>query len=448
MGLWFGYPFEVTPNDGIARFTMFLLESLLKNDPSLKIEIWSFRINKKHVERLIPGRRHSGRVSFHFEPFTWKVGISEIKRLLRTYVIPMPCWLALRAMAMKLSILPVSRTKSVDISQPSLLKKPKKNGLIEKANASSRADFFWIPFLYSMCDAVYLNKPKIAPMYDFFLLEFAEQFREFSPEMEDANNIFLRTIKESDETLFFSFHSDHIRKQGKRYIGTPDRFSDVIHLPVFFDSCSENDDVGRDEKSFRKKYGISGDYAVYPTQFRPHKNFDVLFQAFTELRKTHPEIRLLLTCRNVSDVHRFTCYDQTGLDDGVLFTGVIDEKDMKSLHRYARMVLAPSLAEGGFPAPAFEAAAMKKPFVLARIPVAIERLRSIGVAPEESGIVFFEPNDPHDFAEKMRLVLENPGQGIMKNDVFNAIMKRTWDDLANEYFAFFEQVLEKTSSDT
>ena len=123
-------------------------------------------------------------------------------------------------------------------------------------------------------------------------------------------------------------------------------------------------------------------FLVYTARAWPHKNHARLFEAFAELRKTRPQLRLVLAGDGL---------DRLGqLPDGVERWGVVPGAELASLYRRAACLVFPSLYEG-FARPPLEAMACG-------CPVACSKAAAL---PELVGdaAVLFDPLDPKAIAD-------------------------------------------------
>jgi len=127
----------------------------------------------------------------------------------------------------------------------------------------------------------------------------------------------------------------------------------------------------------------------YPARAWPHKNHARLFEAFAELRRDRPELRLVLTGGG----------ELGAVPAGVEARGLVPADEVASLYRRASALVFPSLYEG-FGLPPLEAMA-------SGLPVACSNAGSL---PELAGAAarLFDPYDPHAIAAAVAEVLDDP----------------------------------------
>ena len=151
---------------------------------------------------------------------------------------------------------------------------------------------------------------------------------------------------------------------------------------------------------------------LYPARPWPHKNHARLLQAFALLRRSRPELRLLLTGVG---------HDAATLPDGVDARSV-SESEIVELYRRAACLVFPSLYEG-FGLPPIEAMACGCPVAAS----------ATGSLPEVCGdaAVLFDPLDPGAIAagieEALTRATELAERGTRRAAVFN------WDETARAH---------------
>jgi glycosyltransferase involved in cell wall biosynthesis len=191
--------------------------------------------------------------------------------------------------------------------------------------------------------------------------------------------------------------SEHARQALVDRLGLdPDRVR-AIHLAVDHERFTPD---GRPREPF----------LLYPANAWPHKNHVRLFEAFTQVRRGRPELRLVLTG---------AAHERLALPDGVESRGQVSPEELVDLYRSAAALVYPSLYEG-FGIPCVEAMACG-------CPVAASNVASI---PEVCGeaAVYFDPDDPESIAAGIRTVLDRPPAGGIERAA-----RFTWDECARRH---------------
>lgn len=179
--------------------------------------------------------------------------------------------------------------------------------------------------------------------------------------------------------------------------------------------------LGVDTERFTPNLGGRGDFVLYPARAWPHKNHARLFEAMAIVRRSRPELRLVLTGGNL---------DALGtLPDFVEWRGLVSPEELAELYRGAAALAFPSLYEG-FGFPPIEAMA-------SGCPVAASRAGSL---PEICGdaAVYFDPEDPTAIAAGILAAIERSAElgpaGIARAAEF------TWERCISAHRAVFHAV--------
>jgi glycosyltransferase involved in cell wall biosynthesis len=174
--------------------------------------------------------------------------------------------------------------------------------------------------------------------------------------------------------------------------------------------------LGVDFRRFKPGRNRRHPILLYPAKPWPHKNHARLFEAFTELRREHPALRLVLTGGGTYD----------SLPEGVEAKGHVSPDEVADLMRRASALVFPSLYEG-FGLPPIEAMACGCPVVCS----------DRGALPEVVGDAarLCDPEDVASIVEAVREVLDDPapwvGRGLARAPLFD------WDETARRTEAVY-----------
>ncbi len=143
-------------------------------------------------------------------------------------------------------------------------------------------------------------------------------------------------------------------------------------------------------------------FFFYPTQFRPNKRIDLLFQAF-ELVSVKREIYLVLTgnLHSVPDLKKRFDELENECKAKIFFIGLVSDSEMDWLYENCQAVVVSSESEGNFPTQLTEAIYFGRPFIASNMEVVLEGLDNI----ESSNL--FESGSSEDLYAKMEYLLKN-----------------------------------------
>jgi glycosyltransferase involved in cell wall biosynthesis len=296
-------------------------------------------------------------------------------------------------------------------------------------------DIFFYPSVYTYYPI--RNKcKKIVAIHDVI----AEQYPELVFRSR-KNKLFwdLKTwlaIRQSDLVLTVSEFSkrgiaDHFRlpEQRIRVVseGSADSFS-----PVSDDQALQ---------ATLSAHGLSGTsrYILYVGGIAPHKNLQVLVEAFSELMQEprYDDVRLVMVGDYENDVFLIDENLKAGMNDPsfkqrVVYTGYVSDSDLNDLYNGAQVFVLPSFCEG-FGLPALEA-------MSCGTVVIGSSTTSIPEVVGDAGL-FFDPHDKSELALRLRDVLDNDA---LRTDFGRRALARaatfSWARSARETLAVFREL--------
>ena len=209
------------------------------------------------------------------------------------------------------------------------------------------------------------------------------------------------TLKRSRIVIAISEHA----RQGliERHELEPERVRTIHH--------------GLDHDRFRPDGRPREPFLLYPAGGWRHKNHERLFEAFAQVRRERPELRLVLTGFGAG----------RALPAGIESRGRVSDDELVELYRSASCLVFPSLYEG-FGLPALEAMACG-------CPVAVARATSL---PEVCGDAaeYFDPLSPEDMAAAIVRAL---GGGRVELGLARAA-GFSWDACARAHDAVYREL--------
>jgi glycosyltransferase involved in cell wall biosynthesis len=175
--------------------------------------------------------------------------------------------------------------------------------------------------------------------------------------------------------------------------------------------------LGLDHEIFQPGEEPRGAFLLYPARAWPHKNHPRLFQAFAELRRSHPGLELVLTAHDGP------------VPEGVRSLGRVSREELVRLYRTAAALVFPSLYEG-FGQPPLEAMACG-------CPVACSNVASL---PEvvDGAARLFDPTSAEDMVSAVEDVLANADEwrerGLARASEFS------WESTAKAHDAVYAEL--------
>ncbi len=228
----------------------------------------------------------------------------------------------------------------------------------------------------------------------------------------------------------------------------------VVHLPQFIITATSPDQQQR----ILSKFGIPESYMVSPANAAQHKNPEALLRAVGRLKRRGIREPLVLigdgtekigTCEGVTSpanhpMHRYRMLGAIIKDEGltlgedVIPLGYVSDEEADTLIRNADMVVSASLYEAGS-GPAVDAWHAGTTVAFSNIPPFLEQLGVLGTK-----AWVFDPHNPDDIANVLERALSDKERcRTMAEESLAAIGRRTWNDVAREYFEAFRQAIDR-----
>lgn len=224
---------------------------------------------------------------------------------------------------------------------------------------------------------------------DFQQLHLPQLFSEKDLKIRDREN---RQIIDSGLPIVLS-SEDALKDLNHFYPESKNRSTHVFH---FATSIPSYDETLRDY--ILNKFGISGKFFFCANQVWQHKNHLTLLKAVNELKKSGKNIRVICS-GNKSDYRNqeytdtlFKYISDNNLNDNIKFLGLIERSELICLMKESIALVQPSLFEG-WNTGIEEAKALNKFVIASDLLVHREQINK--------NVVFFNPHDPLDLAEKL-----------------------------------------------
>lgn len=178
------------------------------------------------------------------------------------------------------------------------------------------------------------------------------------------------------------------------------------------------------------------DYLFVSSKCRPYKNYAAILEAYEHvLRRSRRNVKLIVTAHLSGNAELASLLHHRGLVFDVAEATNVPDEVHTLLIQNARMLIIPTLFEGGMPFGFCEAVGLGTPCVLSRIPVVEETLtRDELTSPE-----YFDATDTAAMTQAILHVLDNRQSVLERQEAIRQrLMARTWQDVAAEYLAPIE----------
>lgn len=262
--------------------------------------------------------------------------------------------------------------------------------------------------------------PRYCSIMDLGYLEFSGQFKKndfWQLKIWSAISIF---VSKAVFAISNSTKKDIVRHY-------PFARSKVHVTPLAYDSRKFNLDIpDKDVRRIRGRYSIVTDYVLYLGTLKPSKNIEGLIEAFSRIGSKELKVKLVIAGKKGWMYETiFEKVKRLHLEDDVIFTDFVDEKDKPALIKGAKVFVLPSFWEG-FGLDALNAMASGVPVVAS----------NVGSLPEVIGDagILVDPERVDSIAEGIKEVLLAPvaKYNSMVSGGLSQARKFSWEKTARQ----------------
>ncbi len=282
---------------------------------------------------------------------------------------------------------------------------------------------------------IFYSKPSVVTIHDL-TLSFYPGKKMSSPVYRFGYQVTIRSaVKKAKRIIAVS---QNTKKDLQNLFESADDKVRVIYEGVHekFQPPRSTEDIKKIE-TVKTKYEINKPYLLYTGVWRSHKNLPNLLKAFHILKNDYGFDGYLVITGRKDPVYAPELEENTlslKLENDVIFTGLVEEKDLVPLYNGAEAYVFPSLYEG-FGLPPLEA-------MQCGIPVVASDISSIPEICGEENAVFFNPEDPGDMAEKIFNVVSQ--KSLREKLVANGLQRVkqfSWKKMTQETLKVYSEAM-------
>jgi alpha-1,3-rhamnosyl/mannosyltransferase len=227
--------------------------------------------------------------------------------------------------------------------------------------------------------------------------------------------------------------SEHSKNEIVRYLHADPSKIEVVYPAVdpFFALPADPNQIA----SVRSRFGIDRDYLLSVGIYKPRKNHLRLLKAFQLLLKAGVQSQLVIAgpLGEGEPILRGLA-QELGITEHVIFTGFVNDADLRALYSGARAYVCPSLYEG-FGFTVLEAMACGTPVVCS----------SATSLPEVAGkaALYFDPHRPEEIAVQLGCAFSSDSvRASLIADGRNNLLRFSWEETARQTLAVYHQALQ------
>lgn len=173
-------------------------------------------------------------------------------------------------------------------------------------------------------------------------------------------------------------------------------------------------------------------YILFVGNVKPHKNLKNAILAFKMISQKFPKYKFYIIGKKEGFTTGIARIAQliAGIEDKIVFTGYVDDQELKQYYSNASIFFFPSLYEG-FGIPILEA-------MLFNLPILASNVASLAEVGGDA-IMYCNPEDVHDMANKLETLI-NGHFSFTKDSYQKQIDKFDWSNSAHEYIEIFKKL--------
>lgn len=216
--------------------------------------------------------------------------------------------------------------------------------------------------------------------------------------------------------------SDFSKREIRRFENIPADKITVAYNAVDTTKYRRTETPMADRNHYTEKYNLPASYFLYIGGAKPHKNLEMLLEAYIRFKTANlkgPSLLFAGSVKGFRDAGLEACAQSFGLGSSICFPGYIREEDMPELYRGAVAFLFPSKYEG-FGIPPLEAMACGCPVIASDAGAVVEVC--------EEAALYAPAGDPLGWTDRMKAVWQSPSlREEMKDKGYKQVKKYSWE---------------------
>jgi glycosyltransferase involved in cell wall biosynthesis len=215
----------------------------------------------------------------------------------------------------------------------------------------------------------------------------------------------------------------------------------VVYIPMSVPQDLYQNHPKEEVRRVLARFEISKPYAFSPlSQTAEHKNHARLLEVWVRLERKLGNGCPMLVFTIKGDKRWQKEFERViqsfGIQDKVVFTGLVDKRELAILYQECEFVIFPSLYEGGGGYPVLEGCAIGKPVLCSRIPPILEQVQRFNLR-----VIWFDPNCNESIIEAIENVLALPIEERVRTDcMLNENLEADWLEFGESYAQRFQSI--------
>jgi len=205
-----------------------------------------------------------------------------------------------------------------------------------------------------------------------------------------------------------------------------------IHITSCAASQVFSNPVSEDElNKFKQDKKLPDRFILAVGTLEPRKNFSTLIKSFVNIKKWHPEYKLVIVGKKGWKFDQIeSSLKEYNMEDEIIFPGYLKDEDLQKMYKLAAVFVFPSLYEG-FGIPPLEAMA-------SGCPVVSSNLASLPEVVGEAGLLI-DPKNAYKMADAISSLIKNDNvRNMMIERGYIQAEKFKWENSAKTALSVFQ----------
>jgi glycosyltransferase involved in cell wall biosynthesis len=246
--------------------------------------------------------------------------------------------------------------------------------------------------IYSLT-MLHTSRPFVYTLHDLQQFYYPENFSRF--QLAWRHQVYTRVSARARRIIC---ESEYVKSDIMRFYGVAAERIAVIPAPPQseFQQPASDDEL----RAARSRLGLPERFLFYPAHFWHHKNHLHLIDAFREVVREAPDLKLVLTGKQQEAFPAvMAAIDSFGLKDRILCLGYVAQRDLQAIYQLATALVMPSLFES-VSIPVYEAFQLGTPVAASNILALPEQVGDAGL--------LFDPKSPASIKQAILDIAKNP----------------------------------------
>lgn len=427
--------------DGIGVYIKLLFEAMLDYNKNINLEMFFYDFNRENIIKTFDSilKKYPQRIKLYDNNYK--------KFIFNKHSIKKNIYKLLHKI-FKSNKAFINKYNKYKLKEIGLFSQKKENNLIKILKKHTKADYAYSSFC-SLKLMHNFEKVKIMQVHDLMFHVLKKYVMESNQNYEEISSTIMQNLSEYTKTnTFFVTGTSYIANEQilKEINGAKKEFVKVIPYPPMLKDYDKTNLLSKQE--VLEKFKIPSDYIFYASANRPQKNLIQLLKAIKNYKEkycrfndTKSTLSLVTTGKINSLQNTENFVNEENIQDLIIETGTVTEKELYSLYKHASMVVVPTIMEGpGIAQQALEAIAIGVPVIHTRAYGVEDALNQAGLNIKNSDLNWVDIGDYETMAQKIFEVINNREANINKQKhIIEPFLRRRWSDVAKAYIDTFEQ---------